>query len=195
MKINPPKAAIAHVNAAQKARIEAAAAINKASEAVPQREERLATSIATLLEEGDRSWIINMLVYENTRDFLLTTTKNFGYPEERLAFIVRWLNGASIYDSPLAYRVQDAANRKYGDLYAKLGPDICLNCGLLLTKRFIMGGRISSSCIKCSGVYKRRHTLVLYLNVISQRMFISTQELTWRLACSEYKKRKVNRGN
>lgn len=80
MKINPPKAVIARVNAAQKAQIKAAAVINKAAavEALKSKEKiaEQADWIISLEECDPLSWqnsayIINLLLYPESAKLLM----------------------------------------------------------------------------------------------------------------------------
>lgn len=180
MKINPPKAALARVNAAQKAQIEAVAAINKAAEPVV-----VAESTAEMLEENEKRLWVNLLAYPECYNYLLSVSSVSGDMDYRLAVIMRWLTGATVYDYVYAYEIQQLANKKYGDCYDTFGPDVCVSCATYMNAT-VEGGRLRSHCAKCGTRYAPQHSLVMFKRMIAQKMFISVQEFEWRMACSVF---------
>lgn len=176
MKINPPKAAIARVNAAQKAQIEAVAAINKAAEPVAAAE-----STAEMLEENEKRLWTNLLAYPECYNYLLSVSSVSGDMDYRLAVIMRWLTNATVYDYVYAHEIQQLANKKYGDCYDAFGPDVCVSCAAYMNAT-VEGGRLRSHCAKCGTRYAPQHSLVMFKRVIAQKMFISVQEFEWRMS-------------
>jgi len=180
MKINPPKAAIARVNAAQKAQIEAVAALNKAAEPVAAAE-----STAEMLEENEKRLWTNLLAYPECYNYLLSVSSVSGDMDYRLAVIMRWLTNATVYDYVYAHEIQQLANKKYGDCYDSYGPDVCVSCASYMNA-VVEGGRLRSHCPKCGTRYAPQHSLVMFKRVIAQKMFISVQEFEWRMARSVF---------
>lgn len=190
-KINPPSAALDKANAQVAARIEAASAIIKASEPAPgvsSYESALKNSDAVMLDSGDKALWVNLLMYPESRNYLLSLASFDGALRQRLEIVMRWLTDATPHDFYYAHQIQAAADRKYGSNYGQKGPDICLGCGKEVSNKEIPGGRISSSCQECSTVYKRTPDLILFERTIAQKMFISVQEYRWRVACAQFDK-------
>jgi hypothetical protein len=185
MKINPPKAAIERVNAAQKAQIESVAAINKAAEPVASSHQAAAESTAEMLEENEKRLWTNLLAYPECYNYLLSVSSVSGDMDYRLAVIMRWLTNATVYDYVYAHEIQQLANKKYGDCYDTFGPDVCVSCATYMNA-VVEGGRLRSHCPKCGTRYAPQHSLVMFKRVIAQKMFISVQEFEWRMACSVF---------
>ncbi len=181
MKINPPKAAIARVNAAQKVQIEAVAAINKAAAVEAAPYEAAYESTAELLDEQDKTLWCNLLAYQECRNYLLSVSSVNGNMDYRLAVIMRWLTGATVRDYTYALEIQALANKKYGDCYDLYGPDVCVTCSTYMNA-VVEGGRLRSHCPKCGTRYEQPATLVMFKRVIAQKMFISVQEFEWRMS-------------
>lgn len=181
MKINPPKAAIARVNAAQKAQIEAVAAINKAAAVEAAPYEAAYESTAEMLDERDKILWCNLLAYPECSSYLLSLSSVNSHMDYRLATIMRWLTNASVHDYVYAHEIQQLANKKYGDCYDLYGPDVCVTCSTYLNAT-VEGGRLRSHCPKCGTRYEQPATLVMFKRVIAQKMFISVQEFEWRMS-------------
>lgn len=181
MKINPPKAAIARVNAAQKAQIEAVAAINKAAESEAASYQSACESTAEMLDEQDKILWCNLLAYPECSSYLLSLSPVNGHMDYRLSAVMRWLTNATVYDYVYAHEIQQLANKKYGDCYDLYGPDVCVTCALYMYS-VVKGGRLRSHCEKCGTRYAHQDTLVMFKRVIAQKMFISTQEYEWRMS-------------
>ena len=193
MKVNPPQSARNAANAELRAKIAAAKAINNASipasRAASYAEGFISEAVA--LDEAEKRLWFKLLTYREVQDYLLTLAPNeSGHLDYRLAVIMRWLTNSSPQDFIYALQIQEATNRKYGDLYHEQYPVICLSCEQF--HGHTLGGRLVSSCPKCAKPYIRKHAMLLFRTVISHRMFISHQEFTARLATELLRKVEIN---
>lgn len=185
MKINPPKAAIERVNAAQKAQIEAVAAINKAAavEAVKIKAKFAEQSdwIITLeecepLSGNDAAYIANLLLYPESAKLLMED----GAARLKIIcadFTGNYPEGLLYYNNSMPSVTQFAFNNDEGGIF-------CYNC--LQKKGFSSYGNFLLP--KCNDCYKENRAgwpivQQYFLDVIA-RAFLQSPSKVIDLLCA-----------
>lgn len=147
-------------------------------------------SCAVQLDKEDVKLWTNLLCHKECFDFLMALAPANRTLVYRFATIMRWLTDSDPSDYVFSLKIQDAAKRKYGDVFPELAPQICATCGRK-EQNYVVGGRVLSNCPACAKNSKGTHLLLSFKYVLSNNMYVSVQEFMWHLALALEAKHKA----